>query len=360
MLEILTGLVIAAILLFDILQAVLVPRFTPASLRIVPILIGKIAWPAWRKIATFIKDDTSLDFFLGAFAPLTFVFIFVSWLACLVFALALIVHGLGNQFHPQIHDFSTALYVAGTTLTTLGFGDIVAVSWAGRAILLTAAATGITIIAVGVSCLFSMRQSVHSREIMVNTFQSRIAANASALHLLLNYADLGITSQLTADIQKWEFWVADVLASHRSIPLLCYFRSGYMCVSWITVTGIMLDTANLLSTTVNDRRFANAEFFLQIGCKLVNFFTEYLSLEPTRICITRQEFHDAYVLLEERGYKLFEEEPAWERFHIIRSQYAQSLNALTCAFMTQTPGWLNKPIAATSTKLAKELLSDRI
>lgn len=340
MVEVLLGFLFIAILLFDIFQAVLVPRFTPASLRFAPLLIGRIAWPVYRKISAFIQSEQVLDFYLGAFAPLAFVLIFSSWLIAMAFSFALIVHGLGHEFHPIIQDFPTAVYVAGTSLLTLGFGDIIATSAAGRAILLLGAATGITVVAVAVSFLFSMQQSVHSREVMVNTFQSRIAAHASAVHLLLNYADLGITDQLANQINSWEVWSADVLASHRAFPLLCYFRSGHMCVSWITTLGIMLDAANLLSTTVDDRRFAHSEFFLQLGCKLVNFLREYLRIHPAASGITREEFHRAYKLLEQRGYHLHEEEQAWEYFHITRSQYAPSVNALAFNFVSQAPRWL--------------------
>jgi hypothetical protein len=185
-----------------------------------------------------------------------------------------------------------------------------------------------------------MQQSVHNREVTVNTFQARIAAHASAVHLLLNYADLGITDQLVSQIQSWEIWAADVLASHRAFPLLCYFRSGHMCVSWITSLGIMLDAANLMSTTINDKRFAHSEFFLQIGSKLVNFLREYLRLNPANTGVTREEFHKAYKLLRQRGYNLHQEEHAWECFHVTRSQYGPSVNALAFNFVCQAPRWL--------------------
>ncbi|CAM6002447.1 unnamed protein product [Sphagnum balticum] len=271
---------------------------------------------------------------------MAFVMIFLTWMVAMTLAFGLIIHGLGSEFHPRIHDFHTAFYLAGTSLLTLGFGDIVAKSFLGRIVLLLGAVTGITVVAVGVSFLFSMQQSVHNREIMVNAFQSRIDKNCSAVSLLLSYADRGITDLLAAQINDWETWAAAVLSSHRAFPLLCYFRSGHMCLSWITILGIMLDASNLLNTTINDRRFGHADFFLEIGSKLVQFFKEYLKLEPENSCISRDEFGRAYLLLKERGYALYEEEISWERFHITRSQYAPSLNALAKTFVCATPGWL--------------------
>jgi hypothetical protein len=342
MLEILVGFSIVAILLADIFQAVLVPRFTPASLRLAPLLIGRMIWPVCRRLALLMKNESVQDYYLGAFAPMAFVMIFLTWMVAMTLAFGLIIHGLGSEFHPRIHEFHTAFYLAGTSLLTLGFGDIVAKSFLGRIIVLLGAVTGITVVAVGVSFLFSMQQSVHNREIMVNAFQSRIDKNCSAVSLLLSYADRGITSLLATQINDWETWAADVLSSHRSFPLLCYFRSGHMCVSWITVLGIMLDAANLFSTTINDPRFGHSEFFLDIGCKLVQFFKDYLKLSPENSCVSREEFGAAFALLRDRGYLMHEEEIAWERFHITRSQYAPSLNALAKNFVCATPGWLEQ------------------
>jgi len=358
MLEILIGFSIVAVLLADIFQAVLVPRFTPASLRLAPLLIGRIIWPLCRRLALVMKNESVQDYYLGAFAPMAFVMIFLTWMVAMTLAFGLIIHGLGSEFRPCIHDFHTAVYVAGTSLLTLGFGDIIAKSFLGRIVVLLGAVTGITVVAVGVSFLFSMQQSVHNREIMVNAFQSRIDKNCSAVSLLLSYADRGITNLLAAQINEWETWAADVLSSHRAFPLLCYFRSGHMCVSWITVLGIMLDAANLLSTTINDRRFGHADFFLEIGCKLVQFFKDYLNIEPENSCIRREEFAEAFVLLKERGYLLHEEEIAWERFHITRSQYAPALNALAKTFVCATPGWTEQRRVSVSASEEVETCSD--
>lgn len=356
MLEVTLGITIVAVLLFDIFQAVLVPRFTPASLRIAPILVSKISWPYFRKIAAFINNEVVLDFYLGSFAPLAFLMLFGMWIFLLILAFALIIHGVGFAFKPVISEMSTAMYVAGTSLLTIGFGDIVAVNDFGRAVLLLAAVTGITIVAISVSFLFSMQQSVHARETVVHTMQARIMPHTSAVSLLLNYADLDIKDVLASQIHDWEVWIAQILTSHRSFPLLCYFRSGHICVSWVTIIGIMLDSANLLTTTVNERRFGHAEFFLQISSKMVNFFREYFELDPANSSISRHEFGRAYQLLKSRGYNMHEENIAWERFHLTRSQYAPSVYALAFNFVCQPPGWLD-PAAESSTAILMKMRS---
>ncbi|MBX9690454.1 MAG: hypothetical protein K2X27_27310 [Candidatus Obscuribacterales bacterium] len=340
MLEVAIGIAIIAMVLSDIFQAVIVPRYSPASLRFAPFLIGKVAWALCRKTAAFINSEVVLDLYLGMFAPFTMIVMLLGSLLAMIFAFALIIHGLGTEFKPVVGDFGTALYLSATSLLTIGFGDIIAVHLPGRVTVLAAGVVGITLVAIGVSFLFSMQQAVHFRETVVHTLQGRIQPANSAVSLLLNYADLGLEEDLGNQIKDWELWLASVLTSHRSYPLLCYFRSGHMCVSWITVIGIMLDTCNLLSSTVNDKRYSHAEFFLQIGKRLVRFMETYFELSPANSSVSREEFHSAYILLKGRGYPLKEEESAWEKFHLTRSEYAPALTALAFAFITQPPGWL--------------------
>ncbi len=340
MLEITIGVVLVTILLFDLFQSVLVPRYTPASLRLAPLIVSRFAWPHFRRMASFIHNEVLLDFFLGSFAPLAFLGIFAIWLFLMVVSFGLIVQGLGAQFHPQVHDFGTAMYTAGTALLTLGFGDIVASTPLSRFILLFAAATGITVVAISVSFLFSMQQSVHQREVVVHTMQARIGNNPSAVNLLCTYADLEITDQLVSQLNEWEIWISQVLTSHRSFPLLCYFRSGHLSVPWVTIMGIMLDTANLLSTTINDRRFGHAEFLLQIASRSVNIFRNYFKLDVARSCVSEEDFRRAYRILRDKGYQMHDEELAWQRFHVTRSQYAPALNAVAFNFVCPISTWL--------------------
>lgn len=350
-LEIFLGFAIVAVLLFDIFQAVLVPRFSPSSYRIAPFITSRLGWPLFKLLTRFARGKEQLDLLLGTFAPLAFVVIFVLWLSTIIVAYGMIIHGLGAEFKPPVADFATAVYVSGTSLLTVGFGDIVAVSLLGRSVLLLGAATGITIVAIAVSFLFSMQQSVQRRETTVHSYQARIAPDNSAVSLLCNYAELGIKDQLAAAVHEWEEWTAHVLTSHRSFPLLCYFRSGHMSVPWLTLMGIMLDASNLLATTVNEKQFSHSRFFLSIGTKSVQIFSAYFNLRGLDQGVSRDDFRLAYNKLKEHGFELHEEDKAWEMFHLHRGQYAPALNALAANFVCPLPAW---PVACS--KKERELM----
>ena len=51
---------------------------------------------------------------------------------------------------------------------------------------------------------------------------------------------------LTLLLVEWERWSAELLESHISYPLLCYFRSQHNNQSWISALTSVLDTSALL------------------------------------------------------------------------------------------------------------------
>ena len=51
-------------------------------------------------------------------------------------------------------------------------------------------------------------------------------------------------------LAEWERWSAEILESHISYPLLCYYRSQHDNQSWLSALTAVLDACALLITTV--------------------------------------------------------------------------------------------------------------
>jgi hypothetical protein len=64
--------------------------------------------------------------FLGIYAPLVVVIVLFVWGMALIFGYGLLFLALQSELQPRLNDLGAALYFAGTSLLTLGFGDIVA------------------------------------------------------------------------------------------------------------------------------------------------------------------------------------------------------------------------------------------
>jgi hypothetical protein len=64
---------------------------------------------------------------------------------------------------------------------------------------------------------------------------------------------------LIALLAEWERWSAEILESHISYPLLCYYRSQHDNQSWLSALVAILDTCALLITTVEGQAARQAQ-----------------------------------------------------------------------------------------------------
>lgn len=118
----------------------------------------RIVWGAFRRIASRRPALLSLA------GPFVFLSILASWVTLLAVGWALILwlhlsEGFLYQtgLDPSRNDgFLAALYVSLTTLTTLGYGDIVPVAWWLRVLQPLQALTGFAVLTVSVTWLLSI------------------------------------------------------------------------------------------------------------------------------------------------------------------------------------------------------------
>src|SRR2546421_6202310 len=147
---IVAGIVVVIYILNDLFQSVVVPRPTPARYRLQRWVV-RPGWRIWRWVALRLSSTDTRERYLGSFAPLAVVVMLILWLSGLVIGFGFIFYGLRDQLHPAIGDFPTALYFAGTSVLTIGFGDIVATSGLSRVLALIAGGMGLGTIALAIS-----------------------------------------------------------------------------------------------------------------------------------------------------------------------------------------------------------------
>src|SRR4029077_6529622 len=152
---VIVGALIVAAILYDIFFTVVVPRpasrFVRVSARYIPIV-----WRYWRATGLALRDPDRRDAFLGMFAPFGVISLLTLWEAFLIAGFALMLFGLQNDVKPPLSTLGDALYFAGTSFTTIGFGDFVGTTALSRALSLSAGATGLGTTAVVLTYLFLM------------------------------------------------------------------------------------------------------------------------------------------------------------------------------------------------------------
>ena len=359
-LEFFSGLLIVGIVLFDVFQSVVVPRWTARPFRFAPYLVDEL-WPRWKKMAFRWRDHDKREDVLGTFAPLVLIILLMVWVLALVFGYGLMLHALrGQTNHPEM-GFPDSLYLAGVGLLTIGFGDIVAVEPLARMVLLSSAASGLAVFALVISLTFTLYGSFQRREVMVLTLDARAGAPPSGVTLLETYARFDLHDEMPEFFGSWERWAAEMLESHLAYPLLPYFRSSHDNESWIAAMGAVLDAATLIMTTVegggghSERRSRKsqgaAHLMYGLGChatidlshwfrfRLPGADAESGDIEPDA-GVERLEFELARRRLEKAGYALLPFEDSWRDFRQKRAVYAAALNALARHFASPPSQWI--------------------
>ena len=330
---------IVAVALRDVFQGVIVPRAENTTLRVSRYLLRSI-WNAWPRIAyrLYRNDERKREDFLGTFAPFHLVTILVVWVAMLIIGWGLFFYGVRAQLRPSDIGFSSSIYYAGASLLTIGYGDIVATSTFTRVMSLLAASSGLGVVAVVTSFLFAVFGSFQNRETFVVTIGARAGVPPSGVGLLAVHGYAAIREDLAQVFRDGQLWTAHVMESHLAYPILMMFRSSHDYESWVGTLGTLMDAASLVISTLDPSDMANsqtqgqAKIMYDIGRHLAGDFASFLQfkhvLPDENVGVERHEFAAACTHLREAGYKLRDEEQAWNQFTRLRAAYGAHLNAL--------------------------------
>jgi hypothetical protein len=336
-LELALGLFCLSIVAWDVFQTIVVPRPTPGWFRLGRYLIRG----SWRIVrpATGAEIGPTRDRLLGLFAPAATVLLLVTWLVGLILGYGLIFLALGDELQPPASNLGTSLYFAATSVLTLGFGDVVATGPIARVVVVAAAASGLALVALVVTFLFSLFGSYQRRELSVVMLQAKSGVPPSAVVLLESIARLELVHRLPDLFGDWERWAAEVLDSHVAYPLLGYFRSSHDNLSWVSALGTVLDAASLVLTTIEGVPRGHAELVKGVGSHLVEDISNLGFHHGTTVGIVRADFDAVYARLVAAGYSVAPEEQAWEALSAARATYAPGLEEMAMYWAVPSASW---------------------
>ncbi|MDQ2909131.1 MAG: potassium channel family protein [Candidatus Eremiobacteraeota bacterium] len=337
--EIVVGILIVVAVLNDVFQSVIVPRAVGRRFR-VSANVSIHSWRFWRWYALRIDDTERRENFLGTYAPLILVVFLIVWVAGLTFGYGIIFYALRADVRPQ-PDLGSAMYFAGTSLLTIGYGDFAATSGATRFLALAAGASGLGTVAVTTAFLFSVFGAFGRREVFVVSFGARAGAPPSGVTLLETYATLGMRADLSTIFEEGQRWAADVLESHLAFPILAYFRSSHDYESWVGALGALLDASTLVLTTVRERSFGHARLMNDMGRHLTHDLVGYFGLRVhDAVGVERSEFEAARERLRQAGFDVVDADTAWAAFSRLRRFYAAPLDAMARYWRIPPAQWV--------------------
>jgi len=325
---------------YDLFESVLLPRPAIGRLRIANRTVA-YTWRAWRWLGTRPTSVSRRENILSLFAPAMSVGLLVIWTASMVIGFGLLLWSARQSVHPVPHNLGDAFYLSALSIFTLGFGDVVPVTAATRALVLLEAATGLGMIALVISLLFSLFNSVQRRETLVVATDATAGAPPSGVQLLESCARYEMPDELIKTFQDWRLWAADVLESHLAYPILSYFRSSHDGEAWLNSFGAVMDAAVLAITTVETPAAGPAHIMWKVGYHLVEDVSWYFKIPHEHVPgVSLEEYQEARERLRFAGYELKPEEPAWEQFQQMRARYSEPLIRMAGFLAIEPAQWI--------------------
>ncbi len=145
------------------------------------------------------------------------------WVALLIFGFGLILWGMRDGIAPGHVSLGSALYFAGTSVLTIGFGDIVARAPGPRLVSVLCALAGLSFLSITTAFLFAVFGSFQQRETFVVTTAARAGAPPNGVNLLAIAGYSETREDLPALMMDAQHWAAMRDGEPFGISRSCFF-----------------------------------------------------------------------------------------------------------------------------------------
>jgi hypothetical protein len=273
------GLLICCGVLWDGFATVVLPR-TVAPMRRLSGKFTRWSWWLWSRAGRRISQpELRLNFF-AVYGPMSVMILLVLWGWLIVLGFTLIYQGLGDRL--QVTDgrggFGTLLYMSGSTFLTLGLGDVTCSDPIGRTFILLEAASGYVFLAIIITYMPLLDQAYGSREIGNMLIHSRAGRPPGAVQFLRNYSGKDREEILRGNLREAERWMAEILETHLSHPVLSFYRAQHEGRAWLLSVMTVLDSSALLIAGGDGLPAVQARLTYRMGVRLLVDLTKALGI----------------------------------------------------------------------------------
>jgi len=273
------------------------------------------------------------------------IFLLAMWAGGMVIGFALLYFALGSPFNDAVQGrgLRSDLYVSGTTLFTLGLGDVTPNKGWVRAIVILESGTGLGLLAVVMGYFPVLYGAFSRREVSISLLDARAGSPPTAAELLRRHSYQGGEGALSVLLVEWERWSAELLESHISYPLLCYFRSQHTNQSWIGALTAILDTSALLIAGVQGHEARQAQLTFAMARHALVDLSQIFSLEPMTNAPDRlppARYDQLYGLLCQSGVSVCRDGNSYQRLREMRALYEGYAETLSSYLCMPLPPWI--------------------
>jgi hypothetical protein len=345
------GVLLIAIGLWDVFETIVLPRRVTRRVRLTR-LFYRTTWKPWQLVAhTIEKKHKRREIFLSIFGPLSLLALLVVWAVTVVFGFAMVHWGIGSRVGAigTRAGFFTDLYYSGTTFFTLGLGDIAPVSAAARAMTVLEASIGFGMLALVIGYLPVLYQAFSRREVNISMLDARAGTPPTASELLRRHQEAQSMASLDEWLRDWEMWAADLMESHLSYPVLCFFRSQHDNQSWLAALSTVLDVCSLVMVGIDGLSKWQAQLTFKMARHALVDISQVFNTSPLKhdgLRLTDEELARLRSQLSSQGVVLSTEAGDAQTLNDLRALYEPYTQVLSQYLMMPLPGWMPKARAS--------------
>jgi hypothetical protein len=341
----------------DAFQTIILPRRPTGRFQITR-LFFVATWARWVAMAECASNKKVREQFYSIYGPLSLLLLLLLWALLLITGFALIYFSMRSPFGDTmmgtrsiLAQFGTDLYVSGTTLFTLGLGDVVPHNLFARGFIVFESGVGLGFVALVIGYLPVLYQAFSRREVNVALLDSRAGSPPNAAELFRRHAFEGGQEALTELLAEWERWAAEILESHVSYPILCYYRSQHDTQSWLSALVSILDTCSLLISVIEGPSSRQAQLTFVMARHAVIDLGSVFHVQEQKAWkrqegvnrLPSKDFSRLCEALGDNHLQLCGDPAAAKRLDTIRALYEPHALALSDYLKMPLPVWVTAP-----------------
>jgi len=340
--------ILGSVILFGVLleafESIILPRRVTRRFRFTR-LFYRLSWMPWRAIGGWFPAKRRESFY-SYFGPLSLLFLLIFWAIGLLIGFALLILAAGppaENYHTPIH-FADAFFISGTNFFTLGLADVVPHTPSSRFVTVFEAGIGLGFLALVIGYLPTIFQSFSKREVSVVLLDARAGSPPTAAELLRRHSYRGGFDALQKLFYEWERWSAELMESHLSYPVLCYFRSQHDNQSWLGALIAILDACALTIVSVPGEGAKQAKLTFAVTRHAVVDLAQIFHAVPRPPKPDRLSSEDLARIrrtLQEAGINIRGSEAEDRKLNELRAMYEPYAYALAEFLAVRLPPWIH-------------------
>lgn len=346
MIAIVVGVVLVLSVLADLVNT-LVSTSTSLQRWWLTVVLYRRMWSGMERLARLLPNERLRERLLSTYAPVSVLVLLVAWVVQQVIGFGLIWWGLGGVEGSE--GLFEAIYYSGVVYFTLGFGEVVPVEVVPRVGALVEAFSGVMTTALVIGYLPALYSAYGERERKLMTLDDGTEGRITPTTLVLSRAPDGDVDDLVRYFEGWEDWVAGVIETHMTFPMLRLFRSKHPGQHWVTAIGLLCDAA-LQCQIIVGAKDRSPYWLIRRSVALFNHLTDGVDISEYREALDARYvgdgddagselFREMYDQLADHGFELLDYEQARADTLAIRRLYDAKLEYLIDATLAPRGFW---------------------